>query len=132
MKNYFLIFGINVIVMISLSCNSDSAKAQIVKGLYLDYEGGEYERTFIPCNSEEIWKVEGEDVYSQLSSIYKTSALTQYGELFIVVEGYHFPVDKSKFHSSHYSGVFQMLRIINTSVDAKSIDECRKINKKTK
>lgn len=101
------------------------ASDQDVKGLYINYEGAEYERAFIPCSSEEVWRVEGFEALEELSMKYESSKTSEYGELFVVLKGRFSPVDKVRFPDSHTSGEFYLVEFISSSTDSAVIDECR-------
>jgi hypothetical protein len=112
-------------IIILPSCNAEIGSVEIAKGLYINYEGAEYEQTFIPCKSGAIWKVEGKAVLEKLSSIYKNSTLSKYGELYVEIKGIFSPIDKTQFPDSHYVGVFHLEDVVDVSTDTKVIDECR-------
>src|SRR3990172_3312468 len=109
------------------ACNSAEPRDERVKGLYFRYEGAEYESALVQCLDERIWRVEGGEAFKELVNLYKSSAHSRYGELFIEATGRFSPIDKTQFPNSHYVGVFRITGMINHSTDAQIIAECRKI-----
>ena len=122
MKKYILIIIFNLAFI-----SSCKAEENLIKGLYIDYEGAEYERTLIPCNSDESWKVEDSGAFQELSSLYKNSKLSKYGELYVELKGKHSVMNRNKFPNSHYSGTFHITTLVNSSTNSKLIEKCRSI-----
>ena len=123
MRQYLLAIVLNTIIL--SSCYANEAGIKHVKGLYVNYEGAEYERTFIPCNTDGAWWVDGGVAFNELTSLYRSSTLSKYGELYVELEGKFIPIDKAKYPDSHYSGDFQIVKLVGSSTDSKIIDTCR-------
>lgn len=123
MWKYMVVMLLNTVFL--SSCNASDGEAKLVKGLFINYEGAEYERAFIPCGSGEVWQVEGFKAFEELSMKYESSETSKYGELFVVLKGQFSPVDKVRFPDSHTAGEFHLVEFVRFSSDSAVIDECR-------
>jgi len=91
-----------------------------LKGLYVEYDEGEYEHVLLLCSSDEAWEVNGGKAQADLRAAYAKSPHSAYGEIYIEAEG------KLLSGDSPLSGVFQISRLVRHSSDPKLIFECRK------
>ena len=94
-------------------------------GLYFSYKGAEYENAFVRCGSSEIWMIRKDGVYHTLEELYRSTNLSQYGELFIEIRGDYAAIDRDRYPNTHYSGTLTIQRIIRHSGDLEKIESCR-------
>jgi len=124
MWKYVIVMVLNAVLL--SSCNAmDGEETKTVKGLYINYEGAEYERAFIPCGSGDVWRIEGFEALEELFSAYESSTTSKFGELFVELKGKFSPVDKMQAPNSHIAGEFHIVEFISSSTDNDVIDKCR-------
>jgi len=114
--------------MFLFACEANERSPDIVTGLYVRYELGEYESALIRCTSGDVWFVKGTtDAYRKLVAAYraKSASLSVYGELYIEAQGVLDSSDGAQEPNSHYKGVFHIDKLIRYSTDAKIISNCR-------
>ena len=95
---------------------------RVVVGVFINYEGAEYETTFLDCDGG-VWYAVSNGIRDQLTALHKSSVLSKYGELLVEVRGV-FRVDDDPL--SHYSGTVELLEIVDHVDGLAEIDDCTK------
>ena len=95
-------------------------------GLYLRYEGAEYESAFIPCHTNEVWWIEGGAAYDELVNIYRASTKNEFGEILVSLELNVERIHKTKYPNSHYDASATVSTVAVVAFDDDTIAACRK------
>lgn len=103
-----------------------SSEATEIAGLYLRYEGAEYESAFIPCHKNEVWWLEGGIAYDDLVDKYRASAKNEFGEILVSLRLKVEPTDRAKYPNSHYHASATVMAVAAVSSDVEEIEACRK------
>ena len=109
----------------SLACSINASSTEVFDGLYLRYEGAEYESAFIPCKVSGVWFITGEEALEQLKIKYSNLPHSKYGEIWASLELVVEPIDKDENPNSHYEAVATVVSIINAEYDEGKIASCR-------
>lgn len=86
---------------------------QELTGKYLRYEGAEYESSFIPCGSKEVWLLEGGPAFKNLVDGYSMTPKNQYDEVMVVVRLNVTRIDQNKHPQSHYSATATVSGVVS-------------------
>jgi hypothetical protein len=78
-------------------------------GTFIHYEDAEYESTFVPCGTIEVWKVL--DSADQRLLIERAMTIER-REIVVALILDVTPIDKDKYPQSHYTGVAKVISII--------------------
>ena len=97
----------------------------IVDGNYLRYEGTEFESMFFPCQTAEVWSVDGGSAFGVLVDYYQNSRVDGPGEIRTSLLLSFAPVDKTENPGSHIDAVAEVIAILSISEDAGEIGSCR-------
>lgn len=119
------IFYVALVVSFTYSCYAGGGNSDTFNGLYMNYDGAEYENAFVKCGSDEIWLIKKNNAYLELAKLYESSSLSQYGELLIEISGEFVAIDKKKYPKSHYVGEFSISEIVSYTSNPALIDKCR-------
>ena len=98
---------------------------RIVDGNYLRYEGTDYESAFFPCQSSEVWSIDGGKAFAALVDFYQNTRSGQNGEIRASLELLVLPIDKVQFPNSHFDAVARVAAVISISEAADEIASCR-------
>ena len=113
-------------VLVACLCFVAAASAapeeRAVVGIYINYEGAEYETTLLECAGD-AWYAVSNGVRDQLTAIHKSSVLSKHGELLVEVRGV-FRVDDDPL--SHYAGTVELLEVVDHVDGLTEIDDCAK------
>ena len=117
---------LTVTLLLNMSCAFAAPTEITVEGMYLRYEGGEYQSALTPCGSFDIWRVEEKgEAYLDLLKQYKTLTHSKYGEIYIKAKGRLLPIDKGLFPDTHYSSTFTLKELLLYSSGNESPLSCK-------
>ncbi len=102
---------------------------QIVDGNYLRYAESEYENMFFPCQSTDVWSIEGGSAFDALVDYYRNSKTISSSEIRTSLMLNISPVDKTEHPGSHIDAVAEVIAILSISEDASEITTCRQASR---
>ena len=111
-------------LLIAITTTSANA-TQIVDGNYLRYADSEYENMFFPCQSTEVWSLEGGSAFDALVDYYRNSRTVSSSEIRTSLMLNVLPVDKTEHPGSHIDAVAQVIAILSISENATEVTACR-------
>lgn len=111
-------------LLIAITMTSANA-TQIVDGNYLRYADSEYENMFFPCQSTEVWSLEGGGAFEALVDYYRNSRNVSSSEIRTSLMLNVVTVDKTEHPGSHIDAVAEVAAILSISEDAIEISTCR-------
>ena len=102
-----------------------ASPAQIVDGNYQRFEGTDFESVFFPCQSTEVWSLDGGKSFHALVDYYRNSRAKQSGEIKFSLQLVVSPIDKIEHPDSHIDAVAKVIAIVGISEDVNEISSCR-------
>lgn len=100
-------------------------QSYIVDGNYLRYEGTAYESLFFPCQSAEVWSINGGNALESLVDYYKNSRSNISGEMRTSLMLNVSPINRAEQPGSQLDAVANVTAIISISEDSNEIGSCR-------
>ncbi|WP_196159493.1 hypothetical protein [Reinekea sp. G2M2-21] len=97
------------------------------QGLFIHYEGMEYEQTLIVCKTGEVYQLKSSPVTDGLLERYHALSKNEYGEVLAVFSGVVEPEDFEKYPNSHYQGYIDITDILHFSSNQTEIDSCYEV-----
>ncbi|RMG29646.1 MAG: hypothetical protein D6732_17405 [Methanobacteriota archaeon] len=112
-------------------CNSSEQKSEygIYQGVYFDYPETEYERSFLICDTGELWRIGQGGEYTTLQKIYNRIEHSTHGEIFIEIRARVSLIDIKKYSKSHFVANAEIQEILRYSSDTNQIKKCIKKSK---
>jgi hypothetical protein len=104
-------------------------QTQIVDGNYLRYEGTEFESMFFPCQSTEVWSLNGGNAFDNLVDYYRNSRTNTADEIRASLMLNVFLVDKTEHPNSNIDAVAKVVAIVSISEDENEVSSCREESK---
>lgn len=114
-----------LLMMIAVHAACTGAATQSLRGLYVNYEGAEYENVVVECSSGRVWNVGDNDVLAAIQAAYKVTPKSEYGEVLVELQGEFRAYDRDQFPNSHEFGEFVATSIVRVWSDSKELEECR-------
>jgi len=116
-------------IVLFVSCTVSANQLQIVDGNYLRYEETEYESIFFPCQSTEVWSLNGGKAFEALVDYYRNSRTNTSGEIRTSLMLDILPINKTEHPSSHIDAVAKVIAIVSISEYENEIISCREESK---
>ena len=113
-------------ILLLIACAASANAAQIVDGNYLRYEGTGFESMFFPCQSSEVWAIEGGEAVGVLVDYYRNYRIGVSNQLRTALVLTISPVDRSENPASQIDAVGSVVAILSISEDENAIASCRK------
>ena len=99
--------------------------AQIVDGNYLRYEGSEYESMFFPCQTTEVWSINGGIAFDALVDYYRNARTGTSGEIRTVLMLDVLPIHRTEHPGSQIDAVTKVMAIVSISEAENEVSSCR-------
>ena len=112
-------------ILLLVSTTAAASESVEIPGTYLRYEGAEYESALLPCNSDEVWWLEGGAAFDDLIEIYQSSVKNEYGEILVSLRLSVTRTDRTKYPNSHYDASATVDSVLSTSSNKSEIHECK-------
>lgn len=112
-------------IVLFVSCTVSANQTQIVDGNYLRYEGTEFESVFFPCQSTEVWSINGGHAYDALVDYYRNSRARKSGEIRTALKLIVSPINKIEHPGSNIDAVTKVIAVVSISEDENEIISCR-------
>ena len=120
-----LIMRLLATLLLWVSAAVSANQSLIVDGNYLRYDGTEYESMFFPCQTTEVWSIDGGNAFAALVDYYRNSRTNTSGEMRISLMLNVAPTDKLENPDSHLDAVAKVSAIISISEDETEVGSCR-------
>jgi len=114
-----------IFFFMNISVASDDVSMHRYQGVFVNYPGTEYEATFIPCGTEELWRISRNAIYAKILSMYNSTETNEYGELYLVVDALITPTNRDLYPNSHFSASLEIKEFITHSNDPDAIKNCQ-------
>jgi hypothetical protein len=108
-----------------LSWTVSASPAQIIDGNYQRFEGTDFESIFFPCQSTEVWSLDGGKAFDALVDYYRNSQTNISGEIRFSLQMVVSPIDKAENPNSPIDAVARVIAIVGISEDVNEITFCR-------
>ena len=108
-----------------LSWTVSASPAQIIDGNYQRFEGTDFESIFFPCQSTEVWLLDGGKAFDALVDYYRNSQTDISGEIRFSLQMVVSPIDKAENPNSPIDAVARVIAIVGISEDVSEITFCR-------
>ena len=112
-------------IVLFVSCTVSADQTQIVDGNYLRYEGTEFESMFFPCQSTEVWSINGGEAFDALVDYYRNSRTNTSGEIRTSLMLNVLLINKSDHPSSNIDAIAKVIAVVSISEDENEIIYCR-------
>ena len=112
-------------LVLFVSCAVSASQTQIIDGNYLRYEGTEFESVFFPCQSTEVWSINGGKAFDALVDYYRNSRTNPSAEIRTSLMLSVSPVDKTEHPGSNIDAIGEVIAIVSISEDENEIKSCR-------
>ena len=112
-------------LVLFVSCAVSANQTRIIDGNYLRYEGTEFDSVFFPCQSTEVWSINGGKAFDALVDYYRNSRINKSGEIKISLKLVVSPINKTEQPNSHIDAVARVIAIVSISEDVNEIISCR-------
>lgn len=99
----------------------------VVDGIYIlyDHPEGPYMSAFYPCERGGHWAIAGGAAFGALKAAYKGAETSQFGELFVQLQGTFRPLDRRRFPEADVDGYFTVAVVKSFSADRARIEACQ-------
>ena len=112
-------------IVLFISFAASANQTEIIDGNYLRYEGSQYESMFFPCQSTEVWSINGGIAFEALVDYYRNSRMDTTGEIRTSLMVHVFPINKVEHPSSQIDAVATVLAVVSLTEDEDVISSCR-------
>ena len=111
--------------LLFMSFAVSASPTRIVDGNYLRYEATEYESMFFPCQSTEVWSIDGGNALDALVDYYRNSPAHASGEIRTALMLNVSPIDRTEHPGTQIDAVARVIAIISLSNSEDEIVACR-------
>ena len=111
------------LVLVSFAVSADPIR--IVDGNYLRYDATGFNSLFLPCQSEEVWSIEGGTASESLVDYYRNHKTSASAEIRVTLMLSVSPIDRIKHPGSQVEATARVNAILSISEDAGEIAGCR-------
>ena len=112
-------------IVLLVSCKVSASQSQIIDGNYLRYEGTEFESMFFPCQSTEVWSINGGNAFDALVDYYRNSRINTSGEIRTSLVLAISPINKAEQPDSQIDALAKVMAVVSISEDKNEIISCR-------
>ena len=112
-------------LVLFVSCAVSANQTKIIDGNYLRYEGTEFDSVFFPCQSTEVWAINGGKAFDALVDYYKNSRINKSSEIKFSLKLVVSPINKTEHPNSHIDAVARVIAVVSISEDVNEITSCR-------
>ena len=112
-------------LVLFVSCAVSANQTKIIDGNYLRYEGTEFDSVFFPCQSTEVWAINGGKAFDALVDYYKNSRINKSSEIKFSLKLVVSPINKTEHPNSHIDAVARVIAVVSISEDINEIISCR-------
>lgn len=112
-------------ILLLVSGTVSANQVRMVEGNYVRYEGTEYESIFLPCQSTEVWSLDGGNAFDALVDYYSNSRTSTASEIRTSLMLDVLPVDRTENPGSHIDAVAKVIAIVSLSEDENEVVSCR-------
>ena len=112
-------------LVLFVSCAVSANQTRIIDGNYLRYEGTEFDSVFFPCQSTEVWAIDGGKAFDALVDYYRNSRINKSGEIKISLKLVVSPINKTEHPNSQIDAVARVIAVVSISEDINEIISCR-------
>ena len=125
MKTTVTVLALALSILSACIAGGDGIAERVSDGLFVNYEGAEYERAFIECDTSQVWLVAESDLQRQLRVLYNSPETRASGGLLVEIKGYFSLWDVTDRPGAHYHGDLTVVELIRHSNSMEELDECR-------
>jgi hypothetical protein len=93
-------------------------------GEFRNWYDVEYESSFTPCGSGEMWSIEGGAAHKELMGLNSKLGLTPFDSIYVKIKLIPHLVDRKIYPNSHYDFTAQVSELVERVTDEKQIRAC--------